>query len=399
MTAAATEASESLPLVAHVVYRFDYGGLENGIVNLINATHGREFRHCVIALTVASDFRDRLAVPGVDVYEIRKKPGKDLAAYFRLFRVLRSVRPGILHTRNIGTIDCAVLGRFAGIPVCVHGEHGWDVHDIDGTRAKYRVMRRLSRPFVTQFTAVSTDLEGWLTTSVGISPDKVTRICNGVDVGRFCPRSTTSSPYRAGPGFPKNAVVVGSVLRFEEIKDPMNLVNAFISAHGRARETGIDLRLVMIGDGPLRSDAIRRLESAGAADAAWLPGSRDDVPDIMQSFDIFVLGSLREGISNTLLEAMASGLPAVVTRTGGNIELVREGQTGSFVAPGDTAVLASQIVRYARNSQEREMLGREARRIAERHYSLEVMIENYRNLYRRLLRADASRDGRELASY
>ena len=99
----------TLPLIAHVVYRFDYGGLENGIVNLINATQGESFRHCVIAITEATDFRKRLQVPEVAVYEIGKKPGKDFGSYFRLYRLLRRLRPRILHTRNIGTLDCAVV--------------------------------------------------------------------------------------------------------------------------------------------------------------------------------------------------------------------------------------------------------------------------------------------------
>ena len=126
----------ALPLIAHVVYRFDYGGLENGIVNLINATQGESFRHCVIALTEATDFRKRLQAPEVAVYEIGKKPGKDFGSYIRLYRLLRRLGPKILHTRNIGTLDCAVVGRLAGVSECIHGEHGWDVHDPDGRNRK-----------------------------------------------------------------------------------------------------------------------------------------------------------------------------------------------------------------------------------------------------------------------
>lgn len=372
----------ALPLIAHVVYRFDYGGLENGLVNLINATQGESFRHCVIALTEATDFRKRLQVPDVAVHTIGKKPGKDFAAYVRLYRLLRGLRPAILHTRNVGTLDCAVLGRLAGVSACIHGEHGWDVHDPDGTNPKYRRYRRLANPFVGRFITVSANLKQWLIETVGIPSHKVARICNGVDTDRFHPKDDGPRHQDLETRFPVDSVIVGSVLRFQEIKDPMNLVQAFIAAHSRVVQSGIRLCLVMIGDGPLRQQAIAALENADLAEAAWLPGSRDDVSGIMRSFDVFVLGSRREGISNTLLEAMASGLPAIATKTGGNIELVRSGETGALVAPEDPEALADEILRYAQDSVLRKTRGATAQRVAAAEYSLDKMIRTYRRVYR-----------------
>ena len=371
----------TLPLIAHVVYRFDYGGLENGITNLINATQSGSFRHCVIALTEATDFRKRLRMPEVAVYEIGKKPGKDFSSYFRLYRLLRKLRPTIVHTRNIGTLDCAVVGRLAGVSECIHGEHGWDVHDPDGRIPKYRLMRRMANPFVRHFVTVSTDLKQWLTESVGIPSRKVTRICNGVDADRFHPKGDGPRHPDLATRFPADSIIIGSVLRFQEIKDPMNLVQAFITAHPRAANAGIRLCLVMIGDGPLRKQAIDAIEDAELADTAWLPGSRDDVPDITRSFDLFALGSRREGISNTVLEAMASGLPVIATNTGGNAELVRPGETGVLVAPEDPEALADGILRYAQDTVLRKTSGKLARRAVVEDFSLDTMINMYRHLY------------------
>jgi sugar transferase (PEP-CTERM/EpsH1 system associated) len=369
-----------------VVYRFDVGGLENGLVNLVNSMQGTEFRHCVVALTEATDFSQRLRVRDVDVYALGKRPGKDPATYLRLFRLLRRLKPTILHTRNIGTLDCAVIGRIAGVPVCVHGEHGWDVYDPDGTNPKYRRMRRLANPFVRQFVTVSADLREWLIGSVGIPVGKVVRICNGVDTGRFVPRNAGPRQPELAARFPENAVVVGSVLRFEDIKDPQNLVQAFIKARERTAESGVALSLVMIGDGPLRQAAIDSLEEAGLMPVAWLPGCRDDVPELIRSFDLFVLGSRREGISNTVLEAMASGLPVIATDTGGNRELVRPDETGSLVAPENPEALAAAIRRYAQDAGLRQRCGITARQVAESEYSLATMVENYARIYRDAIR-------------
>jgi hypothetical protein len=150
------------PLIAHVVFRLDYGGLENGVVNLINGLPEGEFRHAVVALTEATGFRDRIRRADVSVHALGKHPGNDPAMLVRLFRLLRMLRPAIVHTRNLATLEGALLARIAGAPVRIHGEHGWDVHDPEGASRKYRTLRRLLNPAITRFVAVSTELQQWL---------------------------------------------------------------------------------------------------------------------------------------------------------------------------------------------------------------------------------------------
>ncbi|HZD52050.1 MAG TPA: TIGR03088 family PEP-CTERM/XrtA system glycosyltransferase [Woeseiaceae bacterium] len=376
----AGKADASRPLIAHVVFRFDYGGLENGLVNLINRMPEERFRHSVVALTEATAFRDRLQRPDVEVHALGKRPGKDPRAYWQLYRLLRRLKPAVLHTRNIGTLDCALLGRAAGIRACVHGEHGWDTHDPDGTSRKYRRLRRLMCPLVSRFITVSQDLRQWLIEPVGVPAGKITRICNGVDTERFHPCSIGERAPELAERFGTQRVIVGSVLRFNEIKDPLNLVRAFIVARREAKKQGMSPALVMVGDGPLREAAIAALNAAGVSDACWLPGRRDDVPAIMRSLDLFVLGSRREGISNTVLEAMASGLPAIATETGGNRELVTP-ETGTLVRTEDSAALAEAILRYARDPVLRHRQGGAAREAATAQYSLRAMVDGYRQVY------------------
>src|SRR5690606_27113430 len=154
-------------MIVHIVHRFDYGGLENGVVNVINETSGLGLRHAVVTLTEATDFSRRL-LGDVSVYAIGKRPGKDLRAYMRLFRLLRELRPAVVHTRNVGTIDCSLIAFLAGVPARVHGEHGWDVYDPDGTNPKYQRIRRIFGRFVNRFVTVSEDLCNWLVSNVGL---------------------------------------------------------------------------------------------------------------------------------------------------------------------------------------------------------------------------------------
>jgi len=356
------------PLIAHIVFRFDYGGLENGVVNVINGLPKEKYRHVVIALTEATEFADRLR-DDVRVRSIGKRPGKDFGAYVRLYKVLRALRPMIVHTRNVGTLDCALVALLARVPIRIHGEHGWDIFDPDGTSKKYRFFRRFFYRFVNRVVTVSKDLERWLISVVGIQAAKVRHICNGVDTDRFRPDKASLAA--------TGEVVLGSVTRFSAIKDPLNLVNAFV----KLRERGEPVRLLMIGDGELHDRATEALEDAGLVSSCWLPGSRDDIPELLRSMDVFTLGSLREGISNTVLEAMASGLPIVATDTGGNAELIEVGKNGVLVSPGDTEALADAISDYIRDEKRRTDHGHASRERAMSRYSLTRMVDNYQSLY------------------
>jgi sugar transferase (PEP-CTERM/EpsH1 system associated) len=369
------------PLIAHVVFRLDYGGLENGVVNVINGLPEAEFRHAIVALTVATEFRHRIRRADVSVHALGKRAGNDPAMLVRLFKLLRSLRPAIVHTRNLATIEGALLARLAGAAVRIHGEHGWDVHDPEGTSPKYRALRKLLNPAITRFVAVSSELERWLVETVGIAPGKVERICNGVDTALFSPAPAGGGRrLLTAAGFAPDSVVVGSVTRFSAIKDPLNVVRAFIAA--RRDAAGSRLRLVMLGDGELKAAADQMLRDAALAHDAWLPGSRDDVPQLLRELDVFVLGSAREGISNTVLEAMATGLPVIASATGGNLELLEDGVSGHLVTPREPQALAQALLAYARDPALRAAHGAAARTRAEQRYSLAGMIDAYRSLYK-----------------
>jgi glycosyltransferase involved in cell wall biosynthesis len=148
----------------------------------------------------------------------------------------------------------------------------------------------------------------------------------------------------------------------------------------------------MVGDGPLRKQVAGILDEAGAGNLAWLAGERDDVPSIMRALDLFVLPSLAEGVSNTILEAMASGLPVVATAVGGNPELVDAGRTGRLVPPADPHAMAQAMLGYCTDVGECRRQGREARLTAEQRFSMAAMVSGYLSVYDRMLQRQP--DGR-----
>ena len=345
----ATESStrDPRPLVMHVVYRFDTGGLENGVVNLINHLPATTYRHAVVALTEVTDFRQRVLQGGVEFIALNKGPGHGVWLYPRLFMLMRRLRPAIVHTRNLGALEATVPAWLAGVPVRLHGEHGRDIGDLDGNSRKYQWLRRLYSPFVTHYVALSRDLADYLVDRTGVARQRVTQVYNGVDSARFRPAwagpSAIAEPIAGCPFDPARHWLVGTVGRMQIVKDQTTLVKAFLRALEVTPSLRSRLRLVLVGEGPLRAQCLALLEAAGAADLAWLPGERADVPALMRGLHCFALPSLAEGISNTILEAMASGLPVVATDVGGNADLVVHGNTGIVVPAADAAAMAEAL--------------------------------------------------------
>lgn len=384
---AATPADDPRPLIVHVVFRFDTGGLENGVVNLINHLPADAFRHAVVAMTEVTDFRHRIRRKDVVFASLHKPPGQGLRVVPQMVRLLRDLRPAIVHTRNLAALEMQLAAWLAGVPVRVHGEHGRDVDDLHGRSRRHRWARRLYRPLVQQQIALSRDLADYLEGPVGVPPSRVRRICNGVDTERFTPPA--GWPLQAAPACPFDPAqhfIVGTVGRMQAVKHQTLLARAFVQALHTAPALRGTLRLALVGDGPLRAECAALLAEAGLADLAWLPGERSDVPAVLRGLSAFVLPSLAEGISNTILEAMASGLPVVATDVGGNADLVAHGRTGTIVPSDDVTALADAIVALASKPAAAHAMGAAGRAAAEAQFSLRAMVAAYQDVYETQLR-------------
>ncbi len=365
--------------VAHVIDSLQVGGTENGLVNVVGALAG-ELRHTVIAMTATGPLAARLPA-GVEVVVVGKRPGLDAAALLRLAGVLRRMRPDIVHSRNWGALDAVPAARLARVRAVVHGEHGREIADPQGLDPRRNRIRRWLAPFVDRYVTVSLDLGRWLADTVGIAARKIVTIHNGVDTRRFGEGDRMAG--RAALGVEGDAVVVGTVGRLDPVKDQIGLLDAY----AQIRESGLRHLLVLVGDGPCRPDLEARAARPDLRGRVRILGERGDVPRLLAGFDVFALPSIAEGISNTVLEAMASGLPLVATRTGGNPELVEEGVTGRLVPVGDRAALAAALGAYLADPHLRTLHGKAGRQRAIDEFSLERMADRHRRLYAELAAA------------
>jgi sugar transferase (PEP-CTERM/EpsH1 system associated) len=364
--------------------------MENGMVNLFNAMPPERFRHAVVCLGDYTDFRQRISAQPVDFYALNKRPGHDFSWAPRLWKLLRRLKPDLVHTRNLSALEAQFVAAAAGVRATVHGEHGRDVFDLHGRNRKYNLLRRAAQPFVSHYIAVSRDLAGWLRDTVRVPGDKIHQIYNGVDCVKFHPRCSDpggeARPAVLPPGFAAaDSVVFGSVGRMAEVKDYPTLTRAFIRLVQDNPEAKHLARLVIVGEGVARQPCLRLLSEAGLSGLAWLPGERHDIADIMRALDVFVLPSLNEGISNTILEAQASGLPVMATRAGGNGELVEDAANGCLLAAGDVTGMAQALLDYLQDPARIARQGGVARRRVETRFSIPAMAGAYMDVYQQAL--------------
>lgn len=392
--------ADARPLILHVIHELAMGGMENGLVNLVDGLPADEFRHAIACVEGFTDFRRRLRRPDVEVIAMQRSRVGVGRLRRDMYTLCRRLRPAIVHTRNMSGLDAMLPARLAGVPCIIHGEHGWDVDNLRGEQWKPALLRRLHRPLVNRYITVSRHLQRYLVERVGIAEKRVTHICNGVDTVRFAPAA--SKPLLLPAHLRGEApLVIGTVGRAQAVKDHATLLRAVASVVAADPAVRGSLRVAIVGGGPLLDDLRALADALGIADIAWLPGNRDDIPDLLRLFDVFVLPSLAEGISNTLLEAMATGLPVVATAVGGNTEIVEDGAWGRLFAPGDVEGLAGLLRAYLQDPALRRAHSEAARRAAVTRYGLPVMISRYREVYEahlqrapvRIQAPGAARDG------
>jgi sugar transferase (PEP-CTERM/EpsH1 system associated) len=371
---------DTRPLVVHLVYSLGVGGLETLLVDCINRMPA--WRHAVVCLTTYTTFAERISRRDVELYALDKPPGHGLGTHKTFWRLMRRLRPTVLHTYNLAALEYAFTATLAGVPVRIHAEHGRDAGDPHGLNPKHNFLRRRLVPFVDRFIPVSEDLNRWLGDVVGIPRAKTLFIKNGVDTEKFVP----GGPAAADSPWTADDIVIGTVARVQDVKNHRTLVDAFAQLRAAAPALAPRLKLSIVGDGPLLPAVRAQVAALGLQEAVWLPGARADIAAVLHTFSVFALPSLAEGTPVSMLEAMACGVPVVASRVGGIPEVVDEGVHGLLVPAGDVDVLAGALGRYALDADLRAAHGRAARTRVEERFSLRAMVGEYGALYDGLCR-------------
>lgn len=385
-TPVTSPTSPSPPLrIAHVVDVLALAGMEYGVVKLVNRLDPARFHSMIVCMRHQRGDVGTLLSPNVPVVEMHKSPGRNWRVIGRLARVFREARVDIVHSHNWSTLlYSALAARLAGVRVVVHGEHGKD----DTAKHPQRLLAsRILAKGVDRVLAVSRDLAEEVVRDWGVPPARVRWIPNGVDLDGFraaaAAASGTLDALRAELGLAQGDIVIMNTGGFRTIKDHATLLRAFAVV----RRAEPRARLVLIGQGGAdrpRAGLDDEAAALGIGDDVRFPGVRTDVPRVLQLCDVYVNSSRYEGMSNTILEAMAAGKSVVATAVGGNPDLVSDGETGFLVPAGDPEAMAARILELVRDAALRRRMGSAGRERMEAMHSMPAMVRAYGDLYEEL---------------
>lgn len=354
--------------ICHVVYSLHIGGLERVLINCVNRLPA-DIQHTVICLTdYSSEFR-ALLPERVEIVTLNKRPGHDWRLYQRFYHCVQKVRPDIVHTYNLATLEMQWVAWFARVNTRIHAEHGRDIYDPNGSNKKYQWLRRLVAPFVHKFVAVSKELHDWLLNDVALKKKKCALIRNGIDTDFFVPSCVE-----------QNHFVVGHVGRLSPIKNQSLLLRSFALAGKQDPAFETQALLHIVGGGECETALRQESERLGLADKVVFAGPQSNVLSYYQKFSVFVLSSLGEGIPMTLLEAMSCATPAIVTHVGGMPEVVDE-SVGKTVASDDEGGLAKALLEAFQQQALWHQKGAKARDKIIHNFSEQVMVDAYLALY------------------
>lgn len=361
--------------IIHVLHRMGAGGTELALRRVVAGLDPERFENIICTVAPIPEDEQTAGARFVSLQRRGRKTGSLVGDFARLFG---RERPDVVHSRNWGAIEAVVAGQLARVPRIIHSEHGRDIHTMNGDPWRRRVFRRFCYALADEVFAVSGELRDHYAAQVGVPVHKLGLIPNGVDTGRFQPDTEARLTMRRRLRIGNDTVVAGTVGRLDPVKDHATL----LLAAEQLATAGSRLQFVIVGGGPEHELLRTRIEASPVLrKRVILAGETTRPEDWLNAFDIFVLPSLSEGMSNTVLEAMATALPCVVTSVGANADLVQDGHTGYLVEARDADTMADRMLELAADPQLRSTFGGRGRLKVETQFSLPRMLANYTRLY------------------
>jgi sugar transferase (PEP-CTERM/EpsH1 system associated) len=369
--------------ILYLITDLKFGGAQTVLLELLKRLDRQRFSpHVACLFGGESPLGKRIDALGVPLVDLGLKTWWRVDALWRLYRLLRSQRPAILHASLFHAVFSArIIGRLAGVPVVI----SWRQNvNIGGKRREW--VNRLTAPLDDCVIAVSEEVRQAEIREASVKPAKVQLIYNAIDpynyaTGDHLSLASNRERLLQELDIPEQAFLVGTVGRLHPQKGFSQLLEAFAAVQSKIPRA----RLVIVGEGELRVKLMKRANDLGISAYATFAGHREDIPALLSALDVFVLPSLWEGLPMALLEAMASGLPVVASAVGGIPEVVVEGETGLLVPAGDVKGLVEALCVLSDENLRRRMGQAGQARVCDL-FSIQHLVSRIENLYTELLK-------------
>ena len=373
--------------VLQLVLSLCIGGTEKIVYDLVRRMKEAGIRPLVCCLDEIGEFGEMLRhEEGIPIESLQRKPGLDYPLFSRIADRIEDLEPDILHAHHYSPFFYGLFGallarrrRKGPMPRLVFTEHG--IEYPFRRRWKRCLLNPLLLRMADEVTTIARHTRNNLAKYENYPPDRVRVLYNGIDVGAYSGGKSREAA-RDFLGLSPRNQIIGVVARLDPVKNHPMLLRAFREVSDRFPGT----RLMIIGEGPARTDIEALVDRMQLRSRVLFLGARRDVADIIRAMDIFALPSFSEGMSVTLLEAMAAELPVVATRVGGNDEVVVDGETGFLVPDDDARTMANRLMALLENDRLRRKMGSAGRKRVEAVFSVERMVDRYAALYEGTLR-------------
>lgn len=358
--------------IMHIIHQLGTGGAENGIVNLANGHNHNKFELSICTLVGGGSLTYRLDQSKTSLFELEKKEGNDISIILKLYSVFKKFKPDIVHTHAWGTLcESFLAAKLARIPIMIHGEHG-TIQE----KPINIFIQNIFWKMTSQVLSISSNHKKLLSETIKFPLAKITVIPNGVDIAKFSYMNNSSNRLIAC-NVKQKTITIGTIGRLVPVKNQQILIRVL----AKLKKKFSDVELLIIGDGPLKSDLKKLSSRLSIADSVVMPGRKSDITKYFHKMDIFILPSFSEGMSNTILEAMSCGVPVIASDVGGNPELIDNGINGLLFPSQDQKKLEELIMQLIENPEIALKLSQNARQKIEHNFSIEKMVQNYEKMY------------------
>lgn len=358
--------------VLHLIQGLEFGGLENITLSLLENLDKDIYTTSICCFDTLGNLTNRIN-GNIKVHFLKRKHGIDYFYPFKLARLLKKQQIQILHLHNSTAFFYGVIaGKLAGIPAIVYTEHARDVFP----NLKVRIADKLLSFLTDRIIVVAEYLKENLIDYEKFDEHKISVIYNGIDPAEFNIK-TDHIKKRKELNLDGNSPVIGIVARLDPIKNHVFLIKAMKHVIGKFPKAV----LLIVGDGPIHSELKSLVKHYMLDKNVRFLGTRTDVPEIMSVIDVFVLCSKSEGLSVTLLEAMAAGKPVVATSVGGNPELIEHDINGLLVESDDEEELSKALIELLTDKSKSLKLGEAAKKKIVENFTLNNMVRKYEKIY------------------